>query len=227
MKRQRYDYSGFSLRRLNEPRFSHLMLLVSWPVYFLMYLITDNLIPIERCHPVHCWLDDVIPFHEGFAIFYVGWYLLIAGALIYTLRYDVEGFKKLQTFIIITQVVAVIWYILYPTRQDLRPEQFARSNVLTWIMGRIYSVDTSTGVCPSLHVGFSLAVLSTGLKDRHLSKGWKAALVFVVVMICLAVCFVKQHSAVDVFAAMLVGLLAEILVYGTDFWRSKRRKETK
>jgi len=224
MKKQLYDYRGFSLRRLKEPRFSHALLLLSWLGYFALYFITENLIPVERCHPIHCWLDDAIPFNEIFVIFYVGWYLLVFGSLAYTFFYDVPRFKKLQVFIIITQVVAMACYILYPSRQDLRPAVFPRQNLLTALMGFIYSFDTSTGVCPSLHVAYSLGILSVGLKDRALSRGWKAALTFVVVMICAAVCFVKQHSAVDVLAALPVCLLAEILVYGKDYWLPRWKK---
>ena len=73
MKKKPVDYSGFSLSRLNEPRFSHLKLLLGWVFYFVMYFITENLIPAERCHPIHCALDDLIPFNEFFVIFYVGW----------------------------------------------------------------------------------------------------------------------------------------------------------
>ena len=225
MKRQPYDYSGFSLERLNEPRFSHLKLLGGWIVYFALYFITENLIPPERCHPVHCALDDLIPFNEFFVIFYVGWYFLVLGALAYTLFYDVPAFRKLQTFIMITQAVAMLCYILWPSRQDLRPEVFPRQNILTDIIKFIYSFDTNTGVCPSLHVAYSLGILSVGLKDKSLSTGRKAALTFVVIMICLAVCFVKQHSAVDVFVALPVSLLAEILVYGRDYWLPKLRGE--
>ena len=225
MKKQPYDYSGFSLERLNEPRFSHLKLLAGWIVYFALYFITENLIPPERCHPVHCALDDLIPFNEFFVIFYVGWYFLVFGALAYTLFYDVPAFRKLQTFIMITQAVAMLCYILWPSRQDLRPEVFPRQNILTDIIKFIYSFDTNTGVCPSLHAAYSLGILSVGLKDKSLSTGWKAALTFVVIMICLAVCFVKQHSAVDVFTALPVSLLAEILVYGRDYWLPKLRGE--
>ncbi len=225
MKKQPYDYSGFSLERLNEPRFSHLKLLGGWIVYFALYFITENLIPPERCHPVHCALDDLIPFNEFFVIFYVGWYFLVFGALAYTLFYDVPAFRKLQTFIMITQAVAMLCYILWPSRQDLRPEVFPRQNILTDIIKFIYSFDTNTGVCPSLHAAYSLGILSVGLKDKSLSKGWKAALTFLVIMICLAVCFVKQHSAVDVFTALPVSLLAEILVYGRDYWLPKLRGE--
>ena len=222
-RKTRYDYSGFRLSRIREPRFSHALLLLSWVFYFCMYFITENLIPPERCHPMHMFLDDLIPFNEFFVIFYVGWYLLVFGSLAYTFFYDVERFKKLQTYIIITQVVAMTVYILYPSRQDLRPEVFPRENALTALMAFIYSFDTSTGVCPSLHVGYSLGILSVSLKDPDLAPGWKALLCFVVLMICLAVCFVKQHSAVDVLAALPVCLLAEILVYGKDYWLPKLR----
>lgn len=221
MKRQMVDYRGFSLSKINEPRFSHIKLLLGWVIYFIMYFLTENLIPAERCHPIHCWLDDVIPFNEFFVIFYVGWYFLVFGALLYYFLYDVDKFKELQTYIIITQVVAMACYILYPSRQDLRPEEFANSNILTYIMGLIYAFDTSTGVCPSLHVAYSMGILSVGLKDRNLAKIWKVLLVFVVVMICMAVCFVKQHSAVDVLVAMPVCLLAEALVYGKSYWRRR------
>lgn len=216
MNRKPYDYSGFSLRRLNEPRFAHLKLLGGWLVYFALYFLTENLIPASRCHVVHCALDDLIPFNELFVFFYVGWYFLVFGALAYTLFFDVERFKKLQIFIMVTQAVAMVCYIVWPSVQNLRPAVFPRQNVLTALLGFIYSFDTPTGVCPSLHVAYSLGILSVGLKDPALGRGWKAALAVVVFMICLAVCFVKQHSAVDVFAALPVGLLAEYVVYGRD-----------
>lgn len=221
--RQAYDYSGFSLRRLNEPRFSHLWLLAGWIFYFSMYFITENLIHAESCHPIHCALDDRIPFNEFFAVFYVGWYFLVLGSLAYTLFFDVPRFRKLQIFIMITQVVAMACYVLYPSRQDLRPEVFPRENLLSALMAFIYSFDTSTGVCPSLHVAYSMGILSVGLKDDKLSPFWKAALALLVGMICLAVCFVKQHSALDVLWALPVSLLAELLVYGKDYWLPKLR----
>ena len=167
----------------------------------------------------------MIPFNEFFVIFYVGWYFLVFGSLLYTFFYDVENFKRIQTYIIITQVIAMACYVLYPSRQDLRPEVFERNNILTALMAFIYSFDTSTGVCPSLHVGYSLGILSAALKDRDLKPVWKSLLTFVVVMICLAVCFVKQHSALDVFWAIPMCLVAEWLVYGKRYWIPRLRKK--
>ena len=223
MKKKPYDYSGFSLKRLNEPRFRHVKLLGGWIFYFAMYFITENLIPREACHPIHCALDDLIPFNEFFVIFYVGWYVLCFGTLAYTFFFNVENFRRVQTYIIITQVIAMACYVLYPSRQDLRPEVFPRDNFLTATMAFIYSFDTSTGVCPSLHVGYSLGILSTGLKDPDLSVIWKVLLTFTVIMICLAVCFVKQHSALDVLWAIPMCLVAECLVFGRSYWKPRLR----
>ncbi len=220
MKRQPYDYHGFSLRRLGEPRFRHLLLLSGWIVYFALYFLTENLIPADRCHVIHCALDDAIPFCEYFLIFYVGWYFLVFGALAYTLFYDVEGFRRLQKYIMITQAAAMLVYIFYPSIQLLRPAVFPRRNIFTLILGAIYSFDTPTGVFPSLHVAYSLGILSLGLKSERLNPAGKTALTAAVVMICLSVCFVKQHSALDVFAALPVGLLAEMIVFG-----DRRRKK--
>ena len=85
----------------------------------------------------------------------------------------------------------------------------------------IYAFDTSTGVCPSLHAAYSIGILSVGLKDKTMPVICKVLLTFFVIMICLSVCFVKQHSAVDVLAALPVCLLAECLVYGRDCWRRR------
>lgn len=214
MRKPVVDYRKFRLHKLNDPQFSHLWLLLSWVGYFVFYFLTENLIPAESCRPVHCFLDDIIPFCEVFIIPYVFWYALIVISLGWFLLYDVESFKKLQTYIIITQIVAMACYILIPTRQDLRPEVFPRENVFTGIVAALYAFDTSTGVCPSLHVAYSLGIASVWLRQKAASKGWKAFVVIAVILICLSTMFIKQHSAVDVLAAIPVGLLAEFLLYG-------------
>lgn len=225
MKKPVVDYRSFRLRRLNEPQFSHLKLLGTWLIYFALYFITENLIPESRCVPVHCWLDDVIPFNEIFVLAYVGWYLLIVVSLGYFLLYNIPSFKRLEIYIFITQMAAMAIYIAFPNRQDLRPETFPRSNILTWILGLIYSFDTSTNVCPSLHVAYSIGIMSVWLREKC-SAWWKLFVSVACILICLSVAFVKQHSVVDIFAALPVCLLAEIIVYGKDWWlpRLTRKK---
>ena len=220
MRTPEVDYRTFRLSKINDPQFRHLKLLLGWVGYFIRYVLTENLIPAERCTPVHCWLDDVIPFNEFFLIFYVSWYFLIVGSLVYFLLYNVENFKNMQTYIIITQVIAMAIYIIFPSRQDLRPEVFPQDNVLTQLMGFIYTVDTNTGVCPSLHVGYSLGIASTWLREKSVPKAFRVFIVVWAAFICLSVAFVKQHSVVDIFAAIPMCAFAEWFV----FHRKKGKK---
>lgn len=213
MKRPVVDYRTFRLNKINEPQFAHLKLLSGWLVYFALYFLTENLIPAEKCHPVHMWLDDVIPFHEVFLIPYVFWYFLIVFSLGYFLLYHVDSFKRLQTYIIVTQLTAMAIYILFPSRQDLRPAIFPRDNFLTDCIRILYAFDTNTGVCPSLHVAYSIGIASVWTKEKGASIWWKSFVVVAVILICLSTMFIKQHSAVDFFAALPVCLLAEFIVY--------------
>ena len=225
-KRTPVSYRDLSLRTIREKRYSHLFLLLGWVGYFLLYALTENLIPPEKCHVIHCALDDVIPFCEWFLIFYASWYVLIVLSLLYFLRWDIDSFRKLQIFIMITQAVAMLIYILWPSRQDLRPEVFPRQNFLTWAMGIVYGFDTSTGVCPSLHVAYSIGIASVWLRQKEVRPLWRGLVTALCAVICISTAFVKQHSAVDILAALPLGLLAELLVYGR-WWRDRlRRKET-
>ena len=215
------DYRQFRLKRINEPQFAHVKLWLTWLLYFALYFLTENLIPAEKCHVMHCFLDDLIPFNEYFLIFYTGWYLLVAGSLLYYFFYDVGRFRELDLYIFITQMVAMACYIFFPSRQDLRPEVFPRENLFTWVMGLIYTFDTNTGVCPSLHVAYSLAIVSVMLKDTYLKKTTKVLVTVFSILVCLSTAFVKQHSTLDILAAIPVVLLGEIMIYGKSYWLPK------
>lgn len=217
------DYRKLRLNNLHTPQFRHLFLLLDWVGFFILYALTETLIPPESCHPIHCPLDDKIPFCEYFALFYVGWYVLLVGSLLYFLLYSVPSFKNLQTYILITQVLAMAVYILYPSRQDLRPETFPRENVFTALMRFLYRIDTPTGVFPSLHVAYSLGIASTWLREKQASPWLKAGIALFCLGVCVSVAFVKQHSVLDILGAIPVCMAAEWLV----FFRKKKPIENR
>ena len=225
MRKPVVDYRSFKLSKINEPQYRHLLLLLGWPIYFALYFITEQLIPLERCYPIHCFLDDIVPFCEYFVIAYAGWYFLIVGSLIYLALYNPDNFKGMMKFIITTQVVAMIIYIIFPNRQDLRPTEFLNENIFTLIMSLIYKFDTSTNVCPSLHVAYSIGIASTFLKEKSVSKLSKTLITVFCFMICISVAFVKQHSVVDIFAAIPVCIIAEWIAFG-GYWKEKAAKKT-
>lgn len=221
MRKPVVDYRAFRMSKIKEPEYNHLLFLLGWIGYFILYFLTEALIPREQCYPVHCRLDDIVPFCEYFVVFYVGWYVLIVGSLLYFALYNPENFKGMMKFIIVTQIVAMVIYILFPNRQDLRPAEFPRENIFTWILGIIYAADTSTNVCPSLHVAYSIGIASTWLKEPSASKRCKVLLTVFCFMVCISVAFVKQHSVVDIFAALPVCVLAEGIAYGKSFWKQR------
>lgn len=220
MRKPVVDYRTFRFSKLKEPQFCHLLYLLGWVIYFTLYFLTENLIPTERCYPVHCALDDIIPFCEYFVIPYVGWYALIVFSLIYFALYNPDNFKNLSKFIIVTQLTAMAIYIIFPNRQDLRPTEFIRDNIFTDIVRLLYAFDTNTNVCPSLHVAYSVGIASTWLKEQSASKWCKVFITVFCFFVCISVAFVKQHSVVDIFAALPVCLLAEWVAF-RFYWKRK------
>ena len=227
MRKPAVDYRKFRFSKLNTPEFSHLKLLLGWPGYIAMYYLTENFISEEVCHIIHSRIDDIIPFCEIFVIPYVLWYVFIAGSLLYFLFYNVDNFKRLQISIILLQVISTVIYIVYPNKQDLRPEIFPRDNFFTDIVAGLYSADTSTGVCPSLHVSISLAIVSAWLKEKSASVPVKIFITLFALTVCLSTVFIKQHSIIDSFAALPVFLAVEAAVYGKSFWLPKMRRSAK
>lgn len=217
MRKPAVDYRNFSFRKMNSPEFSHLWLLLGWPVYFVLFFLTENWIPREACTSVHMCMDDWIPFCEYFVIPYVMWYGLIVYSLVWFALYNVQGFRQLQTWLIITQVCAILIYVLFPSRQDLRPQSFPRGNFCADLVRLLYAMDTNTGVCPSMHVAFSLGIASVWMKEKQVGRWWKTMIVVLALLVCMSTVFIKQHSAVDFFAALPVCLLSEILVYRVVF----------
>ena len=220
MKKPVVDYSKFRFSKLNTPEFSHLLLLVGWIVYFTLYFLTEKLIPTDDCFVVHSRVDDIIPFLEVFVIPYFLWYVLVAGSLLYFALYNVDSFKKLQCMIIFTQAVAMLVYILFPNMQNLRPDVLPRDNFLSDLVALLYRIDTNTNVCPSLHVGYSLVIASVWVREKGISKLFKAFVVVFVILVCLSTMFIKQHSFWDFVAAVPMCLAADFIFY-RKWWRKK------
>lgn len=210
------DYRGFRLDKLNTPAYSHLKLLLYWPVYGLVFLLLERGLSLDY-HVVYSPLDDKIPFCEYFLIPYLFWFVFLIGMLAYLLFFDVEGFRKMMWFVILTYTATCIIYLVYPTMQNLRPATFARDNVLTRFMAGFYQFDTNTNVCPSLHVIGSFASLFGGWHTKRFSsRPWRAALVVCTVLISISTVFLKQHSVMDIPPALLLSALAYVPVY---HWR--------
>lgn len=216
----RVDYRKLRFSNLRSDEFRHLFLLLYWPLYGLLFAYVERgygkIMPLLGLsyYPMHCRLDDIIPFNEWFLIPYLLWFVYIIGMLFYTLLYDIDGFRRMMYFTIFTYSISIIIYFIFPTAQYLRPTEFERDNLLTAFMTHFYNFDTNTNVCPSVHVLGSFASTFALLHAKDLQNVfWKIFAHTLNISICMATVFLKQHSILDVFAALPFCLIGYLLFY--------------
>lgn len=207
------DYRKLRPSNITSPEFRHLLLLLYWPIYGLTFLILERGLTLQY-HPVETALDAKIPFCEYFVPAYYFWFVFLIGMHFYTAFFDVHAFKKMMYFIMITYTVTSVIYIIYPTKQELRPAEFAGDNIFITIVKGLYGFDTNTNVCPSLHVIGSFAVLFTSRHCERFKTFWRQLGFFTAtVLICLSTVFLKQHSVIDIWTALAVCALAYPFAY--------------
>lgn len=212
------DYRQFRLSKINEPEYRHLWWLLFWPIFGLRYLILERFVPVSYYTPIYSPLDDRIPFQEWFLIPYVLWYVCLVGMQLYTILYDVKSFKTYMKFLSISMTISTVIFIVYPSCQNLRPEVLPRDNLLTRIVQMIYAIDTNTNVFPSEHAIGAMVVLLSSLHTKGLRSPLKTTvLTILTILICMSTVFLKQHSVLDVIAAVPVTLVA----YWICYWRKK------
>ncbi len=216
-------YSGFNIKRITEPKFRHLFLLLVWPSYIFAYLLTEKFIT-GPFYDISCSLDNIIPFCEYFVIPYVLWYGMLAFVGFYTLFLDVPSFRKFHKFLIISSVITFAFYAVFPNQQSLRPDltNFSRDNIFVDLMRHLYKADTNTNVFPSVHVIFSLGMLFTLWDSKHFSSHWcRFLMLTITVFVCFATVFLKQHSLLDLLAGAALGFA----IYPFTFVKRRRRRK--
>ena len=119
--------------------------------------------------------------------------------------------------VILTYTVGVIIFLVFPNKQELRPMEFTRDNFMVDIVRNLYNFDTNTNVCPSIHVLGAFCVQFAAMKSR-IFRGWRWQLAFWIstVLISVSTIFLRQHSVIDIFAALLIAALcylAQFVIY--------------
>lgn len=197
---------------LNE-KSGKIKILSFWPIFGTMFWCLEKFNK-GRLHEVYCAWDDRIPFCEYFIIPYYFWFLFLIGMIIYGFFWDDDAFKNYMKFTIISYFTTLIIYLIYPTMQNLRPEEFVRNNIFVELAKHTYDTDTNTNVCPSIHVLGSMATYFAARKSKHFgSLTWRIIFFVIAASIILSTAFVKQHSVVDIISAIILGMIIYPIVY--------------
>jgi membrane-associated phospholipid phosphatase len=207
-------------------KYRHGWILSYFFIYLIWFFALENR-TVLNYNSIHIWLDDYIPFNEFFIIPYGLWFAYIAGVILFFFFHSKEDFYKICGFLFIGMTICLIIYTIWPNGQDLRPTTFLRDNFFVDIVKNLYLTDTSTNVFPSIHVfnsiGAHIAIShSNTLKDIKIVQ---YSSVLLMITICLSTVFLKQHSALDGFASIILSLVMYILVYKIDYVKLRNRSK--
>ena len=193
--------------------------LIVFGIFYLcsFFILEHRNVPI---HIIHSPLDDKIPFCEYFIIPYFFWFIYVIGTICYfafMCDQRVERDRMIHS-LCFGMVVFLIVSWIYPNGHQLRPV-LEGEGIFVGLVKLLYTLDTSTNILPSLHVYETVVCSIALLRQKKLcSKKWFApAIWFCSIMIILSTMFLKQHSVVDVFSALVLN----VICYFT-FYKSKK-----
>lgn len=194
-------------------KYNHILFLLYIPIYMACFIALESR-PVELGTNIHIALDDMIPFNKYFIIPYFLWFAYITVTIIFFFFYDKLELIKYAVFLITGMSICIIIYAVFPSYQTLRPV-ITDNDIFSKMVRFIYSIDSSSDVCPSIHVLNSIAAHIAIVKSRFFkSKRTVKAFSFIlVVLICLSTVFLKQHSVVDGVCAIILAAILYIPVY--------------
>ncbi len=183
------------------------------PIHLLWYFILETSVTVDYT-PIFCALDDLIPFCEWFIFPYFLWFpYMVCTGLFFRFR-DSEAFERYMLMLVLGFFISTLICSVFPNGQDLRPDVY-RDNFAAQIIRITQAFDTNTNVFPSMHVVGALGTAVAVAKSRALkNKLWlQLGNALLCILIILATVFLKQHSALDIFAGVAVFIPVYVLVF--------------
>ena len=189
----------------------HILWALCYLPYLTLYIIAERVVT-DDYFVSYLPIDDAIPFCEWFVFLYVLWFpFLLFGALI--ALSDKKAFRRQMLFIGISFSLTLIFDIIFPNGQDLRPTLTGDLNIAERLCSLIYAADTNTNVLPSMHVLGTFAVAGTMLSSDKLCRRYAVPFIILSVMICASTVFIKQHSVLDVLTGVAFGAVMSIIMF--------------
>lgn len=202
------------MKRFDEKKISYLILLYI-PIYFLIFCLLERG-GTTNLHIIECALDRKIPFVEYFVIPYYLWFAYIGLGGFYFFLFEKKSFLRFMYVAIVGMTLFLFISWVYPNGLQLRPHHFDHDNIFITLTRKLYAMDTSTNVFPSIHVYNSLALHAAVTKSERLKekKIVKKGSLILCILIILSTMFLKQHSCLDVISAILLFGLVYGWFYG-------------
>ena len=175
-------------------------------------------------HVMHTALDDLIPFNEYFIVPYLMWFLYVAATIAFFFFKNRDDYYRLCTFLFTGMTISLLVCSLFPNGTDFRPAIDPDKNIFCYLVSRLWSIDPCINVFPSIHVYNSVGVHIAVCRSEELKKHPMIvrASGILMVLICLATMFLKQHSVIDVVGALLMASVIYPIAYAPEAEKKKK-----
>ena len=185
--------------------------------YLVFYLSVFHWLEVNITVPevwVHCHLDDLIPFCKYAVIPYLAWFIWIPFTLFYLLwKAPRADFWRLCLPLFAGMTIALAVYVIIPNGLDLRPYRVYGSDIFARIVRQLYSTDTATNVCPSIHVFNSVTLMMAYYRSRIFESPRRRWMRPASAVLCLSIIastvLLKQHSCIDVVMGILLAMAVD------------------
>ena len=185
--------------------------------YLVFYLSVFHWLEVNITVPevwVHCHLDDLIPFCKYAVIPYLAWFIWIPFTLFYLLwKAPRADFWRLCLPLFAGMTIALAVYVIIPNGLDLRPYRVYGSDIFARIVRQLYSTDTATNVCPSIHVFNSVTLMMAYYRSRIFEEPRHRWMRPASAVLCLSIIastvLLKQHSCIDVVMGILLAMAVD------------------
>ena len=185
--------------------------------YLVFYLSVFHWLEVNITVPevwVHCHLDDLIPFCKYAVIPYLAWFIWIPFTLFYLLwKAPRADFWRLCLPLFAGMTIALAVYVILPNGLDLRPYRVYGSDIFARIVRQLYSADTATNVCPSIHVFNSVTLMMAYYRNRIFEEPRRRWMRPASAVLCLSIIastvLLKQHSCIDVVMGILLAMAVD------------------
>lgn len=212
---------------LNKDR---LKVIFSFSLFLLIYVVSFAFLE-QREGPVALVMskyDKLIPFCEYFIVPYVFWFLYLILMSVYFGFFcqNLQEVKRVASSFMLGMTVFLIISSLFPNGHTLRPN-LTKDGFFVELVKQLYCIDTSTNVFPSMHVFCTIAASIALIRQNELTriKGFKLIINLMTISIVLSTVFLKQHSIIDVFGAVLLNCICYVLFYQINIKLNKRKSK--
>lgn len=195
-------------------RYSHAWVFLYWAIYLPWFFWLEDHVTYGY-YLIRSDLDGYIPFLEGFIVPYLLWFPFVGVVIAWFFFKDKAGFYRMIAYMFTGMTIFLVVCTLFPNGVALRPAVLPRDNLFTHMVQELWVVDTPTNVLPSLHVYNSVVCCVAVFRSEQLrrSKWVRPVTLMLTVSIVLATMFLKQHSVVDVTAALIMAAVLYVLIY--------------